>query len=188
MHVSSGEVPVAEGPVDGEPGMAEMPADVAFSIGLMASIPLWKDSKQAPRVAEARQEREAGAARLEAARLAVGLDVRTLSEQCVRIRKQIQAYEEEVLPRDRQAVASALESYQVGTADFLTLLSSPIAALDDQIELHRLHSLYNKALARLDRAVGRNPISGQPGRAARVATSDASGMSAMKESRKSDVQ
>jgi outer membrane protein, heavy metal efflux system len=156
MRMGPAEVPaIAAMAALDAPAVTTMPSDTAFSLGVMASIPLWKSSKQEERVAESRQEREAAAARLEAARLEIGYEVQTLLDQSRRLREQIRLYDDEVLPRDRQAVDSALESYQVGQADFLTLLSSQISALEDQIELHRLHAEYNKSLARLERAAGR---------------------------------
>jgi outer membrane protein TolC len=155
MRVGASEVPLGMDEASGQAVMGGMPADTAFSVGVMASVPLWKGSKQDRRIAEARQEREAAQARLDAARLVVRLQVRSLVEEAVRIRGQIRLYEEEVLPRARQAVDSALESYQAGQADFLTLLSSEVARLDNEIERHRLQALYHKKLARLDQAVGR---------------------------------
>jgi outer membrane protein TolC len=138
MSVSPIELPSAAlAAASVEEAMTQMPADTAFSVGLMVSVPLWKGSKQDRKVAETRAGREEAAARLEAARLSVGLEVQTLSEASRALREQIRAFEDEVLPRDRQAVGSALESYQAGSADFLTLLSSQLTALDDELELHR---------------------------------------------------
>jgi outer membrane protein, heavy metal efflux system len=176
MRVAASEVPAGMDPATDQPVMAAMPADTAFSVGVMASVPLWKGSKQDRQIAAARAEHEAAQARLEAARLAVGLQVQTLVKEANRIREQMRLYDDEVLPRARQAVDSALESYQAGQADFLTLLSSQIALLDNELEQHRLQALYHKALARLDQAVGRNaPRSELDLRATRTDVSGASG-------------
>jgi outer membrane protein TolC len=159
MHMGAGELPAADEPMKTAGAAAaealQMPGDTTVSAGVMFTLPLWKGAKQDQRAAEARHAQESARLRLESARLAVALEVETLAGELERIREQLRLYEQQVLPRAQQAVQSALESYQVGQADFLTLLSSQIAVLDYDIERHRLQVQYHKRLARLYQAMGR---------------------------------
>lgn len=72
----------------------------------------------------------------------------TTSDRLVRL------YADSVLPQARLALESSLISYQVGTADFLTVLMNFMAVLDYEINYEEQNARYHQALASLEPLAG----------------------------------
>lgn len=59
-----------------------------------------------------------------------------------------------ILPQGRAALTSATAGYQVGRADFLTLLDSQATLFSYELTYFRVLSDFAKTLAELERVVG----------------------------------
>jgi len=72
-------------------------------------------------------------------------------------------YSKGVVPQSSLALESSLSSYQVGSVDFLTVLSNFSTILNYEVDYYRELANYQSALARLESLVGRDLSSGQEG-------------------------
>lgn len=63
-------------------------------------------------------------------------------------------YSNAIVPQSSLALESSMAAYEVGTVDFLTILSNFTAVLDYEVEYYQELANYNKALARLEPLVG----------------------------------
>ncbi len=68
--------------------------------------------------------------------------------------KLVQLYDHDLIPQSRLALESAMASYQVGRADFLTVIDSLLTLLEYELKYHEVLSEFHKALARLEPYVG----------------------------------
>jgi outer membrane protein TolC len=125
-----------------------------YGIDFMVKVPIFFQRKQRPLVAEA-------AASLEAAnRMREG----TLSDAAARVAQEYAAmttsqrlmdlYGDSVLPLARLALESSTASYEVGSVDFLTLLTNFITVLNYEVSFEEQRARYRQALARLESLVG----------------------------------
>jgi len=65
-----------------------------------------------------------------------------------------QLYAQGVVPQSSLALESSMSAYQVGTVDFLTILSNFTTVLDYEVNYYRELANYNMAVARLEQFVG----------------------------------
>jgi outer membrane protein TolC len=72
----------------------------------------------------------------------------TTSERLVKL------YSTVVVPQATLSLHSAIASYQVGKADFLTLIDSALALLDYELKSHESMTDFQKALAQMEPLVG----------------------------------
>lgn len=136
--------------------ITQKPAGMAWMYGVdfMVRVPIFWQRKQRPMVAEA-------TAALEGAR---HLRDATVSEATARVDQEYAAvstartlmdlYSGSVLPQARLTLESSRAAYEVGTIDFLTLLTGVTAVLDNEIALQEQIAQYRQALARLESLVG----------------------------------
>lgn len=121
-----------------------------YGIDFMVKVPIFLQRKQQPMVAQA------------AASLAAASRMResTQSEAAARVAQSVAAvtstrhlmalYDDSVLPQARLALESSLSAYQVGTVDFLTVLTNFNAVLAYQISYEEQKAQYHQALAGLE--------------------------------------
>ena len=64
-------------------------------------------------------------------------------------------YSQAIIPQASLALESAMSSYQVGTLDFLSLLSNFLSVLDYELEYYKEYTNFHEALARLEATTGR---------------------------------
>jgi len=121
-----------------------------YGLDFMVKVPIFWQRKQRPMVAEAtagleagRRMRDATVARAEA--MAGELHVNATSA-----RRLMDLYSGSVLPQARLTLESALASYQVGRAEFLTVLTDFMSVLTYEIGLEEQRTQYHVALAGLE--------------------------------------
>ena len=121
-------------------------------------IPLQKGRKQDQLVAEARSE--LAALEAEHSERANGLraEVARLHAELERDRAQLALYVKAILPQGRAALTSATGGYQVGRADFLSLLDTQATLFNYETSYFRVLSDFAKTLAELERVVGEEII------------------------------
>ncbi|MDA8107937.1 MAG: TolC family protein [Betaproteobacteria bacterium] len=146
------DVRFSYGQRDNLPGM---PQENLVSLTVAINLPLWRRSKLEPRVAEAEAMRDQAQSRYQAQ-----LDeLRARLRQAVASARQgldsIRLYETAILPQARLTLDAALSAYQVGRADFLTLLDSQMAVFNYRVAHAAAVAGYDKARAEIDFLTGR---------------------------------
>ncbi len=70
----------------------------------------------------------------------------------------VSLYKSAIIPQATLALESAISSYEVGSTDFLTLISTATLLLDYELEYYKQLATYQQALARMEPVVGRQLI------------------------------
>jgi cobalt-zinc-cadmium efflux system outer membrane protein len=125
-----------------------------YGVDVMVTLPIFRQRKQQPMVAEAAAVLESGR-QMRDATLSMALAEVTeehLAETTSR--KLADLYSDSVLPQARLSLESSLASYQVGRADFLTVLANFATVLTYEINYEEQSARYLKALARLEPLTG----------------------------------
>ena len=125
-----------------------------YGVDVMVTVPIFWQRKQQPLVAQA-------AALLE---VASHMRENTQSDAAARVAQNFAGitsslhlmtlYSDSVLPQARLALESSLSAYQVGTVDFLTVLTNFNAVLNYEIGYEEQQAQYRLALAALEPLVG----------------------------------
>jgi outer membrane protein, heavy metal efflux system len=124
--------------------------------GLMfnVKVPLYFWRKQRQELASARSS--LGSARLMRDNTVAALYAK-LQENYTLARsseKLAQLYHHDLIPQSRLSLESATASYQVGRADFLTVVDSLLTLLEYELKYHEVVTEFHKALARMEPYVG----------------------------------
>ncbi|MGQ0712330.1 MAG: TolC family protein [Gemmatimonadaceae bacterium] len=117
-------------------------------------IPLQKRRKQDQLLASEGSELAALEAEHESQVNALEARVAELHADLERDRTQLALYVKAILPQARAALTSATANYQVGRAEYLTLLDTQATLFNYETTYHRTLSDFAKGLAELERVVG----------------------------------
>jgi outer membrane protein TolC len=128
------------------------------SAQLSIPLPIQRGRKQDLLVAEVRSELAALHAEHEEQVNALRADVARLHAELERDRAQLALYVKAILPQGRAALSSATAGYQVGRADFLTLLDAQATLFTYETTYFRVLSDFAKTLAELERVVGQEIV------------------------------
>ncbi|MCP5246459.1 MAG: TolC family protein [Burkholderiales bacterium] len=131
------------------------PDMVSFSVAI--NLPVWRDSKLAPRIAESLALRDQAINLYQAQRNEITAGLRQQLATADQNMKSIRLYQTAILPQALLTVESALAAYQVNRVDFLTLLDSQMVVFEYEINLITAVANYNKALAEIDFITGSLP-------------------------------
>lgn len=118
-------------------------------------LPLQKRRKQDLLVTEVRSELAALDAEHAARRNALGAEVAGLHAELERQRAQLALYLKAIIPQGRASLTSATASYQVGRAEFLSVLDTQATLFNYETEYFRTLSDFAITLAELERVVGK---------------------------------
>ncbi len=125
---------------------------VNFTVAI--NLPVWRDRKLAPRVAEAQAMRDQAKMMYEAQRNELGAKLRQQVATAEQSMLSARLYRNDILPQARLTVEAALAAYKVGRVDFMTLLDSQTAVLNYEIAYATAVTSHNKALAEIDLVTG----------------------------------
>lgn len=128
------------------------------SLTLAINLPIWRENKLEPRVAEALALRDQAQNLYEAQRNEIVANLRQQIAAAEQSFKSAQLYQTTILPQARLTVESALAAYRVNRVDFLTLLDSQLTVFNYEISLVTVMAGYQKALAQIDLLTGNSPI------------------------------
>lgn len=131
------------------------------TLTVAVNLPVWRESKLEPRVAEALARRDQARSLYEAQRNEVTASLRQQAALAEQSLKSARLYQTAILPQARLTVESALAAYRVNRVDFLTLLDSQMTVFNYEIGLATAIAGYNKALAEIDLLIGK-PSTGAP--------------------------
>lgn len=121
------------------------------------NLPVWRESKLTPRVAESMAMRDQALAMYQAQRNEVAAKLRQQAAAAEQNLKSARLYQTAILPQARLTVESTLAAYKVGRVDFLSLLDSQMTVFNYEISLVTAMANYNKALAEIDLLTGKSP-------------------------------
>ena len=125
-----------------------------YGVDVMVKVPLFWQRKQRPMIAEAAAALQSGQ-QMRDNTLATTTAMVTEAYLAVNTSQRlVTLYADSVLPQSRLALESSLASYQVGRADFLTVLTNFITVLDYEVSLEEQNARLRQALARLEPLVG----------------------------------
>jgi len=124
------------------------------SLTVAINLPVWRESKQDPRVAEALAMRDQAMELYQAQQNDIASKLRQQVANAEQSLKSARLYETGILPQARLGVESSLAAYRVNRVDFLTLLDSQMTVLNFEIGYAAALASYNKALAEIDLLVG----------------------------------
>jgi outer membrane protein, heavy metal efflux system len=127
------------------------------SLTVAINLPVWRQARIEPRVAEAQAMRDQAASLYETQRRETVMRLRqqlALAEQSLRTAR---LYRNELVPQSRLTFDSALASYQVNRGAFMPLLESRMATFEYETRYLSALADYNKALAEIELLTGRNP-------------------------------
>ena len=125
-----------------------------YGVELMASVPVFRDRKQRPMVAEAMAMLGAARAMREATRVQADAELAAASADAAAARELMTLYSDSILPQARLAVEASIASYQTGAVDFLTLLANITSVLTYDLASEQQRAEYVRALARIEPLTG----------------------------------
>jgi len=126
-----------------------------MSGGVEISLPVYFFNKQAPKEAEAKADLKMATAQYETMKNDVYYMVAETVTMAERQWKQVELYKTGLIPQANLQVNSAMSSYMVNKADFLTLLDSRMELYRAELSFHQALTEYQKSLASLELLVGK---------------------------------
>ena len=127
------------------------------SLTVAINLPVWRENKIDPRVAESLAMRDQAMNMYQAQRNEVAAKLRQQVATVEQNLKSARLYQTAILPQARLTVESALAAYRVNRADILMLLDSQMTVFNYETSLVTAMANYNKALAEIDLLTGRSP-------------------------------
>jgi len=138
-----------------ERDLAGMPREDLVSFTVAMNLPVWRQDKIEPRIAEAQAMREQTLEMLQAQQNEVLAKLRQQVAIAEQSRKSVRLYETEILPQTRLAVEATLEAYKVSRGDLLMLLDSQMTLFNYDINRAKELVSFNKALAEIELLSGK---------------------------------
>ena len=129
-----------------------------YGVDIMVKVPLYWQRKQRPLIAEAAASLESGKQMRDNTLAQALAQVTAIYAMASTSNRLSILYGDSVLPQARLALESSLASYQVGNADFLTVLTNFVTVLNYEITYEEQNARYHAALARLEPLVGADLI------------------------------
>lgn len=127
------------------------------SLTLAINLPVWREAKRGPRLAEAQAMREQAQRMYEAQRNELAMKLRQQLAAAEQNLRSAQLYAKDILPQSRLTVEAALAAYRVNRVEFMTLLDSQMSVFNFEIAHGTAVASYNKALAEIDLLTGASP-------------------------------
>lgn len=132
-----------------------IPRDDMVSLTVGINLPIWRATKQGPRVAEALAMRGQAEEMYQAQRNETLMKLRQQAAVARQSASSARLYRTTIVPQARVTVEAAIAAYKVGRVDLLTLLDSQMAAFTYEIELAQVLAAHAKASAEIDLLSGR---------------------------------
>ena len=126
-----------------------------WSFRFDVKVPLYFWRKQRYAVAESSHSLEQSRREYEAAAQTLHFRIKDDYLMAKASEQLVDLYSQAIIPQSTLALESAMASYQVGTLDFLSLLTNFQQLLEYELEYHRELAAFHEALARLEETTGR---------------------------------
>lgn len=118
------------------------------------NIPIFYKSKQDRKVAETKADILSAEAQYRAMKNEVFFMITDMSSMIERVEKQLDLYSTGIIPQANLQINSAMSSYRVNKADFMTLLDSRMTLYKYELEYHLALTEFEKNVANLGAVVG----------------------------------
>jgi outer membrane protein TolC len=128
------------------------------------NIPIFYKSKQDRKVAETKAEILATEAQYRAMKNEVLFMITDMVSMIQRGERQLELYKTGIIPQTSLQINSAMSAYRVNRADFMTLLDSQMTFYKYELEYHQALTEYEKNVANLGAAVGKQFLEGGEGK------------------------
>ena len=125
---------------------------ISFTVAI--NLPIWRDNKREPRVAEAEAMREQAATMYQARLNETDAMLRQQVAAAEQALKSARLYETAIVPQARLAADASLSAYRVGRVDFFTLLDSQMTVFNAETGYASAIAARNKALAEIEFLTG----------------------------------
>jgi outer membrane protein TolC len=132
-----------------------MPREDLVSLTVAMNLPVWREDKIEPRIAEAQAMREQTLELQQAQQNEVLARLRQQVAIAEQSRKSVRLYETGILPQARLAVEASLSGYKVSRVDPLMLLDSQMTLFGYEISRAKELVNFNKALAEIEFLTGK---------------------------------
>ena len=136
-----------------------------ISSKFMINLPIWQGSKIKPRIREEQAKQDASKDAYQATWNQMSAMIKDRHAKLKRLSQQITLYNQGIIPQAKQAAASALAAYAVGTLDFARLYQNQIAAFNAELALQEYLKDFEENWAELEWLVGAElprPPGGKP--------------------------
>ncbi|HEU4353872.1 MAG TPA: TolC family protein [Burkholderiales bacterium] len=134
---------------------ADMRREDMISFTVAINLPMWRESKRDPRVAEAESMREQASAMYVARLNELDAMLRQQVAAAEQSLKSVRLYETGLLPQARLTADASLAAYRVGRVDFFSLLDSRMTVFNAEVGYAASLAAYNKALAEIEFLIGK---------------------------------
>jgi outer membrane protein, heavy metal efflux system len=128
------------------------------------NIPIFYKSKQDRKVAETKAEVLATEAQYRAMKNEILFMITDMASMVQRVERQIDLYKTGIIPQASLQINSAMSAYRVNKADFMTLLDSQMTLYKYELEYHQALTEYEKNVANIGAAVGKQFLEGGEGK------------------------
>ena len=125
------------------------------SVTVAMNLPVWRQTKTIPRIAEAVAMQEQAENMYRAQRSEIDAKLRQQMASAEQSLRAARLYRTEIIPQSRLTIEAAMAAYQVGRTDFALLLDNQMSVLNFQLAESAAIVSYNKALAEIDFLTGR---------------------------------
>jgi outer membrane protein, heavy metal efflux system len=119
------------------------------------NIPIFYKSKQDRKVAETKAEILGAEAQYRAMKNEILFMVADMSSMIQRVERQIDLYRTGIIPQASLQINSAISSYRVNKADFMTLLDSQMTLYKYELEYHQALTEFEKNVASIGATIGK---------------------------------
>ncbi len=126
---------------------------VSFTVAM--NLPVWRATKNEPRIAEAQAMREKAIAAVHAQTHEIANELHHQITTVEQNLKSLRLYQREVLPAARLGLEAAVSAYSVSRVDFLTLLDTQMSVFNYEIASAAALAGYHKALTQIDFLTGK---------------------------------
>lgn len=147
------DVRLSYGQRDRMPDGGRRPDMVSLVVAI--NMPVWREKKINPRIAEAHAMRGQAERMYEAQRNEIAMKLRQQVAAAQQNFRSAVLYRREILPQARLTVEAALSAYRVSRADVMTLLDSQMNVYNFDIAHAAAVVNFNKALAEIDLLIGK---------------------------------
>ena len=124
------------------------------------NIPIFYKSKQDRKVIETKAEILAAEAQYRAMKNEILFMIADMTSMVQRSERQIDLYKTGIIPQASLQINSAMSAYRVNKADFMTLLDSQMTLYKYELEYHQALTEYEKNVANIGAAVGKQLLEG----------------------------
>ncbi|HEU4922859.1 MAG TPA: TolC family protein [Burkholderiales bacterium] len=127
---------------------------ISFTVAI--NLPVWRESKRDPRVAEAEAMRGQASTMYQARLNELDAMLRQQVAAAEQSLKSVRLYETGLLPQARLTADASLAAYRVGRVDFFSLLDSRMTVFNAEVGYAASLAAYNKALAEIEFLIGKS--------------------------------